>query len=314
LAKVTCTVSDSVIWNRDQLILDLVAARDPVDIDLLSEGPCCDSIGLDQLLQSIPGLDVRAIHTSNQIASSSFKEVRKPFVELDLVKQKLASTVPTTSTLEKTFAIFVSRSNWQRLGLASYIWEHYNSRAEVTYHYDSTVDYHRANFGLETLLQKDWHSRHHVYRFLEQLPLTKDQQTYPILWNNTAFDLDYTSVFCEIVCETFFTGNTFMMTEKIMRPILQRRPFVVQGPRFFLENLQRLGFKTFSHWWDESYDMDPADGKFPSIKWTIDYIGKQSADTIQQWYTEMQPVLEHNANTLANLSNRQIITTEFKSS
>lgn len=313
MPKVICTVSDSVIWNRDQLILDLVACAGPVDIDLLREGPCCRSIGLDALLQSIPNLQVGAIYTSNQLPSSSFKEVRIPFAELDLVQEKLASTVPVASTLQKRFAIFVSRSNWQRLALASYIWEHHQHTAAITYHYDRTVDYHMANFGIETLLQKNWDSRHCVYKFLEQLPLTLDRQTYPILWNKTAFDLDYSEVFCEVVCETFFTGNTFMMTEKTMRPIMQRRPFVVQGPKYYLENLKRLGFKTFSTWWDESYDQDESDAKFEGIKWTVDSIAQQSSSTIQQWYTEMQPVLEHNAKTLANLTKAQIITTEFKS-
>jgi hypothetical protein len=142
-----------------------------------------------------------------------------------------------------------------------------------------------------------------------------DHQTYPILWNQRAFDLDdyYNQIFCELVCETFFTGKTFMMTEKTMRPIIQRRPFVVQGPKFYLENLKTLGFKTFDTWWDESYDIDGPDGQFESIRWTIDYIGKQSPETIRDWYNQMQPVLEHNAKVLSELTNQQVVTTQFKS-
>jgi len=154
-----------------------------------------------------------------------------------------------------------------------------------------------------------------VYEFLEQLPITFDQQTYPILWNERAFDLTkhYQSIFCEIVCETFFSGKTFMMTEKIMRPIIQRRPFVVQGPKFFLENLKRLGFQTFNAWWDEGYDLDDPDAQANSIRNTIDYIGKQSLHTIQRWYEQMQPVLTHNARVLSRLQGTQVINTEFKS-
>jgi hypothetical protein len=314
---VTCTVSDSKIWNVEQFIVDLVNSVNygPVDIDLKHEGPCCQSIKLDVLLDSISGLVVNAIHTSNQISSSKFPEVRNPFVELNLAKEKAVKLIPNSSPLVKKFAIFIGRSNWQRLGLASFLWKYFNNDSLITYHYNNKDDYHRVNFGLETLLQKRWDYRQTVYEFLEHLPLTFDQQTYPILWNRNAFDLDkhYVSLFCEIVCETFFSGKTFMMTEKIFRPIVQRKPFIVQGPKFFLENLKILGFKTFNNWWDESYDIDENDGKFDSLQWTINYIGNQSMETINDWYQQMQPTLDHNVKTLLQLTDNQILTTKFKS-
>jgi hypothetical protein len=311
---ITC---DSKIWNVEQVILDITQAsfKGPVVIDLLHEGPCNQSINLDHLLNSVTDLKVQSIQTANQIQSSSFPETRFSFVELNMARKKAETTVPSTSSLEKRFAMFIGRSNWQRLGLASYLWKHYKDTALITYHYDGTLDYHKENFGLETLLQKHWNTRHAVYEFLEQLPITLDHQTYPILWNQLAFDLDkhYNQIFCELVCETFFTGKTFMMTEKTMRPIIQRRPFVVQGPKFYLENLKALGFKTFDTWWDESYDIDGPDGQFESIRWTIDYIGKQSPEIISDWYNQMQPVLEHNAKVLSQLTDQQVTTTQFKS-
>lgn len=314
---VICTVSDSIIWNIEQFVIDLTVAaqQGPVDINMKQEGPCCQTIKLDDLLGNIPGLTLNAIHTSNQIQSSNFKEIRMPFVELPVARQKISGTRPSTSSLTHRFALFVGRSNWQRLGLASHLWKHYNKDLVITYHYNKDLDYHTANFGLETLLQKQWDRRHAIYEFIEHLPITFDQQTYPILWNERAFDLTehYKSVFCEIVCETFFSGKTFMMTEKIMRPIIQRRPFVVQGPKFFLENLKRLGFKTFDAWWSEGYDLDDPDAQANSIRDTIDYIGKQSSQTIHEWYQQMQATLTHNANVLARLNSTQITTTEFKS-
>lgn len=315
--SVKCVVSDAQIWNKDQFIIDLVSAskHGPVTIDLLFEGPCIQSLGLDDLIDKIPNLIVSSILTSNQILSSKFNEIRKSFVELEFAKNRIETTVPSVSSLDKLFAIFIGRSNWQRLALASHLWKNYKNKSLITYHYNSKIDYHIENFGLEVLLQKYWNIRHTVYDFLEALPMTLDDQSYPILWDQQAFNLDqhYTSVFCEIVCETFFTGKTFMMTEKIMRPIIQRRPFIIQGPKFFIENLKILGFKTFDSWWDESYDIDESDSKFESIQWTIDYIGKQPKQVIQKWYQEMQPTLEHNANVLKHLTNNQIISTKFKS-
>lgn len=314
---IECIVSDSIIWNKDKFIIDLFAAKDqgPVDIDLKHEGPCCEQVGLNEILSAIPGLNVRAIHTSNQIQSSDFNEVRKSFVELALAKQKAKAVSPTVSDLTKRFALFVGRSNWQRLGLASFLWKKYNNLTKLTYHYNRLSEYHLPNLGLELLLEKQWEHRQLVYEFLDQLPITHDYQTYPILWNENAFDLDdqYAQIFCEIVCETFFSGKTFMITEKTLRPIIQRRPFVIQGPKFYLENLKKIGFKTFDAWWPEDYDLDGPDGQTQSIRSTIDYIGNQSPETIKKWYEQMQPTLDHNLQVLLNLTDAKILSTKFKS-
>ena len=104
---------DSKIWNIEQVILDIMQAsfKGPVVIDLLHEGPCNQSINLDHLLNSVPELKVQSIQTANQIQSSSFLETRSSFVELNMARKKVQTTVPSTSSLEKRFAMFISRSN-----------------------------------------------------------------------------------------------------------------------------------------------------------------------------------------------------------
>jgi hypothetical protein len=101
------------------------------------------------------------------------------------------------------------------------------------------------------------------------------------------------------------------MTEKIMRSIINRKPFLVQGPQWFLKNLKRLGFQTFSQWWDEGYDEDPWDFRYDGLKLNIDFIASQSQGTIQQWYREMKTVLDHNYDTFLKLTPEQITHTEF---
>jgi hypothetical protein len=102
-----------------------------------------------------------------------------------------------------------------------------------------------------------------------------------------------------------------MMTEKTMRAIMFKRPFLVQGPQWYLKNLQALGFQTFDRWWDEGYDEDAWDFKYQALKHNIDFISSQTQQTIERWYQEMQPVLEHNRNVLLNLSQESIVTREF---
>ena len=96
-----------------------------------------------------------------------------------------------------------------------------------------------------------------------------------------------------------------------MRAIAHRRPFIVQGPQWYLHNLKLLGFKTFDQWWDEGYDEDPWDFKYQALKQNIDYIAKQNTTTIAQWNKEMLNVLDHNYNTLNELTAEKILSTKF---
>ena len=290
----------------------------PVTIDLLAEGPCCQTVGLDSLLDNLVntyGFDrnVYTIKTSNQLSSSRYQETRTPFVELKFTQQKAETIINFESSLQKYFGLFIGRSNWLRLSLASYLAEQFPAQTMMTYHYDSKSDFHVANFGLEELLNRHWNDIDTVINFLKKLPMRPKKLTYPILWNEQGLDLDnfYKDIFCDVVCETYFSGKTFFMTEKTMRPIIHKRPFLVQGPQWYLKNLKKLGFKTFDQWWDEGYDEDPWDFKYQALVKIIDYIGKQSPSTIKQWYIEMASVLDHNYDVFRSLTDKQILSTDF---
>jgi hypothetical protein len=312
--------SDSHIWNKEEFIFELISAtqKGNVTLDLLYEGPDCQSAGIDQILDQVSTLlqvprSTYLIKTSNQISSSAYPEIRTVFVELDQAKSLATTNHPVPSTLKNRFGIFIGRSNWHRLGLASYLHTQYQDQTCMTFHYDPSIEYHQNNFGLEEFVQRNWTHHDQVCEFLKHVPITHDKQSYPILWNETAFDLrkQYQDLFVEIVCETYFSGRTFFITEKTLRCIINRRPFLIQGPKYYLKNLQKLGFKTFSHWWDEGYDLDPADARYDTLCNNIDWIAQQSHDTIHRWYNEMQPVLEHNVKCLSQLTSTQILTTEF---
>lgn len=318
--EVNVVTSDSLIWNKQQFIFDLIVAAQSgqVVVNLLHEGPDCIAAGIDLILDQVCELlslprEHFLIQTSNQISSSAYPEQRTQFVELELAKILATQTLPQTSTLQHKFGIFIGRSNWQRLGLAAYLSSRYPEQTTMTFHYDNQIDYHRNNFGIEEFLQRNWKCAPEILEFLKRLPITNDQQTYPILWNKQGFGLQeqYKSLFVEIVCETYFTGRTFFITEKTLRCIINRRPFLVQGPRCYLKNLHALGFKTFDQWWDEGYDLDHSDARYQTLCNGIDWIAQQSSNTIQQWYQDMQPVLEHNIECLKQLSTKQILTTDF---
>lgn len=323
---VKCITSDSKIWQRDAFILELAhaaTANGQVVIDMIAEGPCCESLGLNEIINILVDKflykreQFSIVRTGNLISSSQLKESKINYVEnfvsnLDQVPVKVA-----TSSLKKRFGMFIGRSNWIRLGLASFLWNNYQHQCHMTFHYNKQSDFHLANFGLEQFVRRYPDQLQNVAKFLDTVPITFDRiPQYPITVgikdsSLMPMALLYQDIFCEIVCETFFSGKTFFMTEKILRPMFFKRPFVIQGPKYFLKNLQMLGFKTFSQWWDEGYDQDHHDSRYETITNNIHWIGSQSSDTISSWYDQMQPILEHNYQTLMSLTTKKILTTEF---
>lgn len=90
-------------------------------------------------------------------------------------------------------------------------------------------------------------------------------------------------------------------TEKEIKPILARHPFVIHNLAGALAHLKNMGFLTFERWFDESYDEETDDNK-RLIKIT-DEVRRLSELSFEQWdimLEEMSPVLEHNYNRLVN--------------
>lgn len=98
-----------------------------------------------------------------------------------------------------------------------------------------------------------------------------------------------------IVTETVYYEDKLHLTEKIFKPIVMKRPFILLGAVGNLEYLRSYGFKTFDRWIDESYDFEP-DPDIRLIK-VIDEIKKLCLlpkHEIVKTFNEMRSVLEFN--------------------
>ncbi len=59
-----------------------------------------------------------------------------------------------------------------------------------------------------------------------------------------------------VVTETVFYDEKLHLTEKIFKPIVTKRPFILVAAAGNLAYLKSYGFKTFDRWIDESYDNE----------------------------------------------------------
>tara|TARA_X000001036_G_C20668306_1_gene801535 strand:- start:497 stop:1921 length:1425 start_codon:yes stop_codon:yes gene_type:complete len=105
----------------------------------------------------------------------------------------------------------------------------------------------------------------------------------------------YLNTYLSIVTETDFTNPTGYVSEKTWKPISFFHPFILVGNSKSLNFIKTFGFKTFSPFIDESYDLETDNIKrFDMIEREIIRIGKMSIDEIHEWYWSMKDILIYN--------------------
>jgi hypothetical protein len=104
------------------------------------------------------------------------------------------------------------------------------------------------------------HLRTDIQTFLTGTPYVCDHLTSDDHNNHHVAEIGhYTDSYCNIVLETHFdadgSGGAFL-TEKIFKPIKFGQPFVIVGAPGSLQALRDLGYRTFDHAIDNSYDTE----------------------------------------------------------
>jgi hypothetical protein len=314
---------DGHVWNIGPIGLELqqkLNQHTNIILDLLNEGPDLTETNLYPLLKQLHTAGVRheqiKILTGNMVEKFNLFEVqRRPEFMFELTEfQKVASRLTKEKTINYHFGCLIGRSNLPRLIVSSHLWDQYPTQTFQTFHYQSQSDYHRSHLGLEDLLFYfgiDSEEYDQAERFLRSGPKTRDAiQSYPILHpeNLTGPCTWYSNFFVDIVCETFHSGDTFFVTEKLWRAVATRTPFIIQGPTDTLKRLRQLGFQTFNQWWDEGYDEDPYYYKLHEIKKTVNHISKFNIDELNTMYNQMQSVLDHNYNRMMTLTYEELLS------
>lgn len=327
-------VVDSHVYNFDANVVDIIYGLqnyDRVILDLMGESPDFKELGIQDTIEKIIstyGIEYGRIvlKTGNMIETTTLVKVETENKILRTEKFNFDKThmqVPEPNKgIQKHFGIFIGRGNYARLGLASYLDYFYSDLTVMSYHCEPRDAFHKSHIGLNELLHH-FGVKHPVSKsalnFITKVPVVDELQfDYPIT-NDYAFKSDiinmYNKIFADVVCETMFSGDTFgMWTEKTKRPVLLKTPFIVFGPRGYLNNLNKMGYKTFGRWWNESYDYSEGFQRIVEITQIIDRIAKMQLSEIKSMYDDMSEVLNYNRELAIdrNRNFRQMNYDEFK--
>lgn len=151
-----------------------------------------------------------------------------------------------------------------------------------------------------------------IKRFNNKLPLVLDGETNI---NQMCEDRGnqsrpyYQNSLVSIITETNFDSNEVTLTEKSYKPIKEKHPFIIVGAKGALKGIHDAGFKTFSEFWDESYDTiaDP-NLRMAALKNAIDQIGQWDQNKILDFKRRVKPILEHNFNMLKKSSAKNTVS------
>jgi hypothetical protein len=139
--------------------------------------------------------------------------------------------------------------------------------------------------------------------YLKKIPIQLDTNNHFNFRTSNTMRKDLFLDSCiNLVTETSYNQNELFISEKILKPILNYQPFIVLGPYNYIKELKRLGFKTFSDFWNESYD-DILDGeqRYFKLSSLILKLNKLNIEQMNELYQSTKEICIYNKNHLKNL-------------
>lgn len=191
--------------------------------------------------------------------------------------------------LEKKFSVWFNRGTFFRLILARHLFENYAQDSFISYQQRGMIYDHKLQHFFQNEILWAQHNAPIIYD--KAFPL----DNYPELdYFCKADRKPYGKYFVEIVAETDILSTSWI-TEKTVRNLFAGVPFIVMCGEATLQKIKSFGFKTFSPYIDESYDLilDPH-LRLESIKKEIDRLANMSYYELTELRQAMIPILQHN--------------------
>ena len=149
---------------------------------------------------------------------------------------------------------------------------------------------HRTNQGWADI------SKNNDLEFLSQQPVPESTQNTNIPSSGILF---YNQYAVDIVVETNFDYPHIFISEKTLRALLTKTPFVMFGPSGTLSYLQSFGFETFNDIWDESYDtIEDPQARFIACTKIVKEIAEWPLEKAREVCCILEDRLDRNQKTL----------------
>ena len=288
-------------WNLREFVKFLFENQNQtIRLQMDPEAICLRSVGVYDILESLNFRDV-IIDTGNPLESHHTYQICHG-------KNRWFSIIPSIDVSlhqwnqNKLFYALFGRPTAGRLALASYLTQQHFDTSHV--HFSATTsDNNLAQFEFDKLLAYDKDCMIRSGSLLAQLPLllsSPDRYTayhgYDYTDPLTEF---YHDILIDVVVESHVLGHTFFPTEKTLRSIWMKKPFVIFASRDYLCYMRQMGFQTFWQFWNEDYDGYETRDRLLRMVKLLDWFASRDKRELWDLYQDIQPILNHNYNLLA---------------
>lgn len=204
------------------------------------------------------------------------------------------------------FGLFIGRITAPRLCIMHHMNTNYAASTLISHYTDGNLNGKAVTSILQN--QSDRFSKYHEETvknwYMSNRPKSIDGADFNAALSLTSLLKYYHQFQIDIVAETMTKGSTFIPTEKIARPLAMSKPFLVFGAKNFLQNLKRLGFKTYDTLWDESYDQFELEERWDRMLKVIDHISSLPQTQQDDLFSAAQTIAEFNRELLMSNDTR----------
>lgn len=299
------------IWNYDKLLNFLIDNQhNSIELNIEPEAICLENLGLYDLLDkfnfkkvTINSWNPLELHSKYNIV---YKRDNFWFKKIETISPELH-----TWNRNKIFYCLFGRPTASRLGLGAYLLNQYPSASHL--HFSATInDDELVHYELDKLLTYRTASIAEAGMLINKLPLLLSSSALYTKCNGYDYADPLTSlyqdIFIDVLSESHVAGTTFFPTEKTIRPMWLKKPFIVFASKNYLDYLHQMGFRTFNDFWSEEYDAFDGKDRFNKILKLIDSIAVKSTSELEKMYWDMQYTLDYNYNLLLTQTYKKEIT------
>jgi hypothetical protein len=227
-----------------------------------------------------------------------------------------ASPAYVVKVKPKKFLCFNRVPRQHRIELLENMFKH-NLVDSAYYSFDKTLDFNEHKEDVE-ILEKYPHVHKNQHRLPLELNLYKDCENPA---TSTIYDLKYyENSYFSVVTETKFhyqdiigheeyrTRDMFI-TEKVIKPIVFKHPFIVLAASNYLTELRAMGYKTFHPYIDETYDTVEDDNeRFNMVVEEITRLCTKTHKEWLQWQLAVKDIIEFNNRVFYSRKDHRITT------
>lgn len=296
MIEIHLTIWGDVWVNKEEVIQKIytISPSEPVLFHTLYEGISLKASGILQVIDDWAAATNRdinsiSIHTPNQYEKINYKFANKiqrsgHFFRSKIIKYYQEYTLVNKQA--KLFGLFLGRYTPVRNMLALDVNSNYRDQFLISI---MSADRLGADQWWDPQIEN-----------IGSLDNADVSDQYKADFNTNQSLLKFYNDFqIEVVIETITVGESFFPTEKTVRPIMGSKPFIVYAPINFLNNLRKIGFKTFDTIWSEEYDQYEGIERWNRMRLTIGNIIEQgydcdiAQDIVQYNYNHLQKLIKN---------------------